>query len=220
MTNLTPMQIATRRHAAADTLTQGTYGRMNGAWRGCSVGCLAHDLEPDWTGDDILMKGHARVAKEYVDGQEWLVQLQDTVFEGLPGKDERARWHTDLADAIAVRSRDWQTILHSIHVAILRISLRNAGEAAGAVQAVIDLHEKAARGKAVSNKDWRAAWRVATENAAWGAAWSADGATERVAWNVAWCAAGAMGSMGWDAAWGAAFMEIATVVLHEVQKPE
>ena len=66
MNTLTPLQIATRRHLVADILRARTYGKMNGTtWRACSVGCLAHDIEPTWTYDTIAASGHALVAEHY-----------------------------------------------------------------------------------------------------------------------------------------------------------
>jgi hypothetical protein len=123
---LTPLQITTRRHCEADILTAGIY-------------------------------------------PEWLVRLQDVVFEGLP-EDERNDWHVQIADAIAARGRDWPIILHAIHAAILRVCLGSAGSSAGVVQAVIDLHERAARGDPVPGAEWSKAAAEAVWSAAEAAA--------------------------------------------------
>ena len=157
---LTPLQIATRHHREADMLIAGTYGNETpDGWRGCSVGCLAHEI-------GARRDDHAAVAAHY-DYPEWLALLQDAVFEGLPQAD-RGGWHVDLADAIAARGRSWNVVLHAVHAAILRVSYRTAGSAAGAVQAVIDLHEAAVRGEPQDDAAWSAA-----ESAAWSAARSA-----------------------------------------------
>lgn len=168
--NMTPLQIATRKHAKEDMLMAQTYGKMNGTWKGCSIGCLAHDLEPDWSGDEIKERGHALIASKYYDGNEWMARLQDTIFEGLPA-DKRSWWHVALADAVAKRGRDWQVVMHAVHIAILRISYRTAEQTANVVQDVIDLHERAMRAEVVSHDQWSAA-RSAARSAAW-SAWSA-----------------------------------------------
>ena len=187
---MTPMQIAARKHRAADMLRSGTYGEMNGEFHACSVGCFAYEVAPErfsdsagWADDEP----HRIVAEAY-DYPEWLVWLQDRVSEGIP-PEARLDWHVQIADAIAARKRDWQTILHAVHAAILRISYRTAGDAAGAVRAVIDLHERSAAGENIPIEDWSAAevaaWIVA-ERAAERAAWSAMSAAESAAWSADW----------------------------------
>lgn len=248
-TTLTPMQIATRRHRDADMLRAGTYARVeDDGWHGCSVGCLAHDLEPSWDHYEIAVRGHALVAETY-GYPEWLARLQETVFEGLP-RDARPNWHVDLADAIAERGRDWGTILHAIHAAILRLSLRTAGEAADAVQTVLTLHERAAAGEPIAAVDWSAARsaaeaterstsRLSERSAAEAAAESADstawsvGSAElaarlavRSAWSAVWLAAEAVAELAarlvaWsaaEAAWPAAYQKIAMATLSEIRR--
>lgn len=157
--NMTPMQIAARRHRDADMLRAGRYGEMNdGKFHACSIGCFAYEVAPErfsasagWMDDN-----QHRIVAEAYDYPEWLARLQDTVFEGLPPED-RLDWHVQIADAIAARKRDWQIILRAVHAAILRISYRTAGSASEAVQAVLDLHEKAAEGEAIPDEEWSAA---------------------------------------------------------------
>ena len=163
---MTPMQIAARRHRDADMLRSGTYGEMNGRFHACSIGCFAYEVAPEqfsakagWMDDN-----QHRIVAEAYDYPEWLARLQDRVFEGLP-PEARLDWHVQIADAIAARKRDWQTILHAVHAAILRISYRTAGDAAGAVRAVIDLHERSAAGENIPIEDWSAA-ESAAESAA------------------------------------------------------
>ncbi len=246
-TTLTPMQIATRRHRDADMLMAGTYARVeDDGWHGCSVGCLAHDLEPSWDHYEIAVRGHALVAETY-GYPEWLARLQETVFEGLP-RDARPNWHVDLADAIAERGRYWGTILHAIHAAILRLSLRTAGEAADVVQTVLTLHERAAAGEPIAAAHWstarsaaatRSVWSMAREPAESAArsaaesadstAWSAESAARlaaRSAWSAAWLAAEAVAESAarlaaWSAAesaWPTAYQEIAMATLSEIRR--
>src|SRR5690242_11811924 len=85
-----------RHHYEADMLLAGTYGEQNGGtFRGCSIGCMAHDIKPGAT-DDL----HAIVA-EHAGWPEWLARLNDSIFEGLP-QGERERFHVELREAVPV----------------------------------------------------------------------------------------------------------------------
>jgi hypothetical protein len=191
-------------HFAADMLLKGTYGNdEDGEFRGCSVGCHVHHIKAGMTADDIdnLPNKHKIVA-DYYGYPEWLALLQDTIFEVLPNG-ESAKWHVQMAEAIASREGniDWQETLHRVHIAILRLSYITAGTAQAVVQSVIDLHENAARGEGVEDKEWSAAGSAA-RSAAGSAAWSA---AESAAWSAAGSAAGsAAESAAESAAWSAA----------------
>ena len=202
---MTPMQIAARKHRDADMLRPGTYGKMNGRFHACSIGCFAYEVAPEqfsssagWMDDNQ----HRIVAKAY-GYPEWLARLQDTVFDGLP-PEARLDWHVQIADAIAGRKRDWQIILHAVHASILRISYRNAGSASDAVRTVLDLHERAACGEAIPDASWMAAWVAATSAAAWSAAASA-------AWSTAESAAESASRI-------AAYFEIRDAILAELTR--
>ena len=203
--------IAAKEHLAADMLVKGYYGRTgegDDAFHGCSVGCLVHNVHPDWSADRVqsVSNPHKIVADHY-GYPEWLALLQDAIFEGLPNG-ENSKWHVQLAEAVAALAADydWQRALHRVHVGILRISC-TAGSTQGAVQRVLELHERAGRGEDVSDEDWSAARSAAWSAAAWAAAWSA--ARSSAAWAAAWSARSAARS----AAWAAAFQEIRDAVL-------
>src|SRR5690606_5332993 len=87
---------AAKRHRDQDMLLAGTYGRMDGTFRGCSVGCDAYDI----TGE-LLADGYHRITAEYFGFPEWLERLRDAIFEGLPN-DERRDFHVRLKEAIPV----------------------------------------------------------------------------------------------------------------------
>ena len=210
---MTPLQIAARAHRDADMLRAGFYGRMNGRFHGCSVGCFAHEIDPTLFAErrDEGTNLHRLVADAH-GYPEWLAHLQDRIFEGLPDTD-RIDWHVQFADAIAVRSRDWQVILHDAHAGILRIAERTAGSAAPAVSAVRELHERREPSES-------AAWSAA-RSAAWSAARSAArSAAESAAWSAAWSAAeSAAGSAAWSAARSAAYREIRDLTLAAITAP-
>jgi hypothetical protein len=175
-------------HFKADMLLRGTYGEEGyDSFKGCSVGCHLHHIFPDATPDEVanMDEKHFKVAKHY-GYPEWLALLQDSVFEGLPNG-ESAKWHVQLAEALHALpdDYDWQAALHRCHAAILRVTLPTAGTATEAVQAVIDLHEKAetdAAAWSAAKSAAESAARSAAESAARSAAWSA-------VWSAAWSAA-------------------------------
>jgi hypothetical protein len=205
-----------KAHYTADMLLKGTYGEdYGGEFRGCSVGCHLFHIKPDMSPEEIsdLDNKHEIVA-DYYGYPEWLALLQDTLFEGLPDG-ENAKWHVQLAEAIASRDGaiDWRETLHRVHIGILRISYQTAGTAQEAVQGVIDLHEASIRGEPGGDAAWSAA-ESAARSAAWSAAWSAARSAAR---SAAWSAAE---SAAWSAAESAAYQEIREAVLKAIAAHE
>lgn len=195
-----------RAHYAADMLLKGTYGDVEqGHFKGCSVGCHLKHIDPNFDGDNIEDK-HSIVAEHY-GYPAWLAHLQDAVFEGLPNG-ESARWHVQLAETIHALpdGYDWQAAMHRAHVAILRISYRTAGSAQDAVKAVIDLHERAARGEVIEDGEWSAAYSAADSAAYLAAYLAADLAADSAARSAA-------DSAAYSAARSAAYQEIRDGVL-------
>lgn len=98
------------RHAAADMLVAGTFGDADDSqFRGCSVGCFAHEIEPttDANWHEVVAEARGLPA--------WLIRLQDSMFEGLPLTD-RASFHVDLAKRIPVGA-DLEPVQHWIAIA-------------------------------------------------------------------------------------------------------
>ncbi len=175
-----------KHHRDADMLIDGVY--WDGG-RGCSVGCLAHDLG--------TRPGDQKALADALDVPEWLIRLADGVFEGLPAA-LRRDWHVRWAEACAARHRDWQTVHHDVMVGILRIAERHAGDALPAVVTVRRLHEDRAP---ADDPQWAAAWRAvraAARDATWAAVWAAARAAE---WGAS---RGAAKDAAKDAASGAA----------------
>jgi hypothetical protein len=206
-------------HYDADMLRAGTYGEGSGkAFKACSIGCFAHDLS-------ILSDWHAGLAQHYA-VPEWLLRLQDSMFEGLP-KSDRASFHVDLARRVAAcAGRDLSRIPNAIAVRRLDRMLaeqRKALEAdhahgvAEAIQQVIAtleagrrLHEAMVAGTQCDLSSLESAARSA-ESAA--SAASAARSAESAAWSAAaaawsaWSAARSAESAAWSAesaAWSAA----------------
>ena len=63
-----------QRHIDQDLLIAGTYGKKNGLFKGCSVGCDAYDI----TGK-IENAPHA-ITAEHLGFPEWLEYLRDSIF--------------------------------------------------------------------------------------------------------------------------------------------
>lgn len=152
------------RHFKIDAmLAKGEYGSTKkGKFKGCSIGCHAHDILPDIKPSELnLLSDIHAVVSGYYDYPEWLTHLQDLVFEGLPGGENR-QWHVDFSKAFPVNA-DEQILLHEVHLAILRICHKTAGGSQEVVQAVMDLHERAARGEQVTQAEWSAAQLAAVK---------------------------------------------------------
>jgi hypothetical protein len=180
---------AAKRHRDADMLVTGTYGHMNGAFRGCSVGCDAYDI----TGR-IIDDGYHAVTAAHFGFPEWLELLRDAIFEGLPNA-ERRDFHVQLKEAIPV-GVDIEPVRHRL--AIRRMNRLIDAQDKALTQAnddikpaiekvMIALHQvrrchEAEIGKGhCGAEDWSAAWSAA-RSAARSAAWSAESAARSAAW--------------------------------------
>jgi len=150
-----------KHHLAADMLLSGTYAEGDGAdFRGCSIGCMAHDIDP--TRDDY----HALVA-EHAGWPEWLARLNDTIFEGLP-KGERERFHVTNLEPVR-----HQLALRRID-RLIALQTGNVGKHGEAIDAVIT-RTLAALQQVRRCHEAEIGGNVCeiSESAAWSAAWSA-----------------------------------------------
>jgi hypothetical protein len=224
------MVVAAQHHFDADMLVKGTYGKGIENFRGCSVGCFAHEVSPKKRVPNSNI--HKFVADHY-GYPEWLALLQDTIFEGLPNgpKGENSKWHVQLAQTLAALpvEFDWTAALHRVHAAILQISYVTAGTAQEAVKAVLDLHERAGRGEVVGDELWsavRSAVRSAAD-AAGSAAYAARSAVRSAVRSAADAAGSAAESAAWSATWSAAesaarsaaFLELRDAILAALPEP-
>ena len=179
-----------KKHYKQDMLIAGTYGETDtDVFRGCSVGCFAYEISGQ-TDDNP----HKIVADDR-GLPEWLIHLQDRIFEGLPLED-RKKWHVQLAEAIPV-GIDLEPVRHKLAIMrmdkLIALQQRNIG-ASNIVQQTIDVlnivrqcHEAEL---SKDSCDWAAAV-VAADWSAWSAwsasAWSASAASAAAsAW--AWAA--------------------------------
>jgi hypothetical protein len=174
-----------KKHYEQDMLIAGTYGETDAeVFRGCSVGCFAYE---------ILGQTDDNPHKIVADDRglpEWLIHLQDRIFEGLPLED-RKKWHVQLAEAIPV-GIDLEPVRHKLAIMrmdkLIALQQRNIG-ASNIVQQTIDVlnivrqcHEAELSkdscdwAAAVVAADW-SSWSAWSASASSASAWSADAAS-------------------------------------------
>ncbi len=186
------------KHEEADALAKGTYGKMNGSFKGCAIGCSLHSL-------NILQgkKGAARHAHTDQHARyeaelglpTWLAYLEDHIFESLSDEESRT-WPREFTEAIPVGvvipDRLLAKILHWSLVADtygVRYATDNEDVRAW-IDAVAVFIDADSQGNATADQReaaaWDAwdAWDAWAARAAW-AAWAARAA--RDAW-AAWAA--------------------------------
>jgi hypothetical protein len=155
---------ASQRHYELDILKAGDYWYEDG--KGCSVGCLAHDIDPS------AESGLHEIIASHLGIPQWLVYLQDKIFEGLPAG-EREQWHVQLFKALPV-GVDLEPIRHIIAIERLRLLPEDPH---GCVRRVIACHDSSAAwsaARSARSAGWSAVWyaaefaaRFAAEFAAW-----------------------------------------------------
>jgi hypothetical protein len=184
-----------KHHYEADMLLAGTYACGSGsAFKGCSVGCMAHDIAPNSATDY-----HAIVAAD-AGWPDWLVRLNDSIFEGLP-KGDRERFHVQLREAVPV-GVDLEPVQHLLAVRrLIRLESTLAllvGKHGAAIDDVITqtLAALAQMKKCHEAQAASPSCSVSSEDVARAAAWAAARAAAEAAAEAARAAA-------WAAAWAA-----------------
>lgn len=162
----------------AETWTPGNGGPP----KGCAVGCLFESYD------------HSRGPIE-IGHPEWLIRIEDAVFEGLP-KVEAEQWAVDFVHAAPVGA-SWDRAWHRWALNLLDEDgpMREALKLATtnvrfAVAGVRDLHARASAGESIGKARCAAA-REAASSACWtassaarSAAWAASSAVKASAWDV------------------------------------
>ena len=92
------------KHEAADALIKGTYGNMNGSFKGCAIGCSLYSLNrlQGKTGTALIAETdqHIRLERE-LGWPVWLAYLEDHLFEQLPD-DLSHTWPRRLSQAVPI----------------------------------------------------------------------------------------------------------------------
>ena len=183
-----------REHQNADLIIKGRYGQENGVFKGCAVGCAIHSMNVR-LGKHYPTNSHVSY-EEAIGVPEWLARLHDTIFEGLPDK-ENTQFAVDLLAAIPV-GKDlalvkWKFCAFILSENIKRVlALKNISDelkkqVVDAIRGVLKVHEEA-----IKTDEWNESAARSAESAAWSAARSAESAARSAAWSAesaAWSAA-------------------------------
>ena len=210
------------KHRKADQILQGTYGKENGKWRGCAVGCSIHSINLKLN-KDYKTSDHS-VYETELGIPEWLARVEDTIFEGLP-VEKAVLWPERFTKAIPVGVTDiqlervkWQFTSALMQENIervkkLKISKELKQKVVEAIKLAQSLNENSTEEErsAAGSAAWSAgsAAGSAARSAAWSArsaAWSAGsaaGSAARSARSAAGSAAWSAGSAARSAAWSA-----------------
>jgi len=176
-----------RKHQKADQIVAGTYGKQNGKWVGCAVGCSIHSLALIQgrtldTSNHMLFESEAGVPV-------MLARLQDVLFEGLP-QSERVkfplRFWTAIKPGADLSTVGWK-FLHWLltRSGIGAYSHPSVSDAVAQCAAVL---EPLMRGEPANASAARSAASAASAaRSAASAAWSAESAARSAA-SAAWSA--------------------------------
>ena len=166
-----------RKHREQDQIIKGTYGKMNGVWKGCAVGCSIRSFNL-LRGTDHDTSDHA--VYEQFGIPQWLARVQDTIFEGLP-EERSVLWPEEFWTAI-VPGADLDKVKTPFILFILRSNLKNFDHAKfpdvkAAIDGVIALYESGEPSESAAWSAGSAAWSAWESAAAWAAesaaAWAA-----------------------------------------------
>src|SRR3990167_556792 len=69
-------------HQKLDMIVKGTYGKENGTWKGCAVGCSIHSYNLRYK-KSIMTDNHKAYEAEF-GIPESLARLEDYLFENMP----------------------------------------------------------------------------------------------------------------------------------------
>jgi len=192
-----------RRHYELDILRSGTYGNLekrddHEVFVACSIGCMAHDIDPDSEDKHKTVADHAGWPL-------WLAYLSESMFEGLPA-DLRAKFHVDLREAIPI-GKDLEPVQWKLAVArherqleALKYNKEDyAVKCYQALHLVINYCKAKVEGTATEDQ------RKEAEKAADSAADSAESARlADLARSAYWSASWSAESASWSAVWSSA----------------
>ena len=193
------------KHKEQDQFIKGVYSKINGKFKGCSVGCTIDSI------NKILGKTYSNSSHESIEESvgipTWLAKVQDVLFEGIPDE-EGAQFSIDFLSAIPVGVSlelvKWKFCAFILKECIDRVSTQeNISEelkeqVLKAIRDVLSLHENAIE----TGKFEHQAVESAAESAAW-SAWSAARSASVSAARSAWSAARSVESAAESAAWSA-----------------
>ena len=171
-----------RKHKKMDQIVKGTYGRENGVWEGCAVGCSIRSL-CNVTGKQLATDDHFLYETEFGIPTA-IAHLEDAIFESL--RDEQAKeFPLRFIKAVPVGA-DLSPVIPMFLAWLLDDPkdgvIRFADEVGKiSIHTVADLHRRSLIER-ITDEEWTAAWDAASA-AASAAAW---GAASAAAWDAAW----------------------------------
>ncbi len=195
-------------HKKQDAFIKGTYGHMNGQFKGCAVGCGIHSLNVRRNLGIEAFGDHAAYSKA-LGIPEWLARLEDTLFENLPKK-EANNFPLDFVKAMPigvdlepVKWRFCALILKENIERVLTLKIKDdlKQQVVESIQGVLKLHETAIDTGKWDESAAGSAARSDARSAVWSAAESAARSAESAA-RSAESAAGDAAGAAW-AAWAA-----------------
>jgi len=196
-----------RIHRESDAIVKGHYGKTNGKFTGCAIGCSIHSLNQR-RGLSLPTNDHG-VYETHLGIPRVIARLEDSIFEALP-EDRYLDWPWQVASAIQVGS-DLSMVWPKFALWLLTDSnmLRITDRNRESIEGVAGLYRKWLDGAKPSIKDWRKARTAAY--AAYAAA--ADAAYAYAAAAAADAADAARRSAIWKTARTAAWCEMADKLL-------
>ena len=164
-------------HQEQDAIIKGAYGKENGIFKGCAVGCAVRSLNLKMN-KHYAYGDHTAYEKE-LGLPEWLARLEDKIFEGLPD-DEAKRFPVEFLKSIPVGvnldSVKWKFCSFILRENIERVLALTIDEAlkkqvVDAIRQCLALQEKAIKTGKFDESAESAAWSAARS-----AAWSSESA--------------------------------------------
>ena len=177
------------KHQKQDQFIKGTYAKMNGKFKGCAVGCAIDSFNIK-LGKSYDKNNH-KAFEEAIGVPEYLARVQDTIFEGLPEK-ENSKFAVDFLAAIPVGVNlypvKWKFCAFILKENIERtltlkyISDELKEKVVNSIRQCLKLHEDA-----IETGKWDESAAVSAASAARSAAWSVESAASAArsaAWSV------------------------------------
>ena len=191
------------KHEALDAITKGTYGAMNGHFKGCAIGCSVYSLNilQGKKGKAAALKtgDHGRIVTD-LGWPLWLAYAEDTIFENLP-IDLAKTWPRRLAEAVPVGVTIPDVVLAKVLRWMLigdRFGVVHAADAESVktvVRRMGALFDRTIAWELVPDAEWEEAVRAAR------AAWDARDARDAWAARAAWVARAARAARAARDAW-------------------